>query len=114
MVSNDESYHEQQQQTVVDDGLAVLDWVKKELGGSASQVGLQLSTFGEISDKSRTFQTSLVHFRQVLDISDKSQTFQTNSFLTLRITPDTHEYRNVICSKHKQTPSYNQLKLGFS
>ena len=91
MASNGESYHEQQQQTVVDDGLAVLDWVKKELGGSASQVGLQLSTFG--------------------DISDKSWTFQTNSFFTLRITPDTPEYRNVICSKHKQMPSYNQLNL---
>ena len=58
-----------------------------------------------------TFQTSLGHFRQVSDISDKSWTFQTNSFLTLRITPDTHEYRNVICSKHKQMPSYNQLNL---
>ena len=65
----------------MDDGLAVLDWVKKELGGSASQVGLQLSTFGDISNKSRTFQTSRRHFRQVLDISDNSHllgTFQTS------------------------------------
>ena len=27
-----------EQQTVVDDGLAVLDWVKRELGDSAAQV----------------------------------------------------------------------------
>ena len=35
-------FYHPRQQTVVDDGLAVLDWVKSELGDSAAQVHVQL------------------------------------------------------------------------
>ena len=35
-------FYHPRQQTVVDDGLVVLDWVKSELGDSAAQVHVQL------------------------------------------------------------------------